>query len=121
MVEAEAQLEQQVAFQDPGGHPLVVGGGSHGSEEDRVVAAQPLHGVVVEHLARGQPVLRAERVLRPLQGDPGGLRHGVEHLDRLGHHLRTDPVAGEDSDRVAASGLGGSGFAHAPTLGACRR
>jgi hypothetical protein len=116
VVEAEAQLQQDVPLQDPRGHALVARGGADRAEEDRVVRAQLLEGLLREGLPRREPVVGADAELPLLHGDAGRGGHGVEDLLGLGHDLRADAVAGDDGDLQVGGGCCGGRLSHAARI-----
>ena len=95
MVQAEAQLEQELALDDAGGDPGVAGGRADGAEEDGVAGAEIGEGFRGQGLPRFEPVLRAQLVVGLLEHDPlcgGGL---FKDLQGFGGDLRADAVARE--------------------------
>ena len=108
MVELEAQPQQQAALEDAGRQVRVAGLAADRAEQDRVVLADLREHRVGQHLAGREVALRAEVVAGLLELD--AVRRGrLEHLERLGGDLGSDPVAGDDargSDGVASCGRG---------------
>ena len=96
VVEREAKREQHPALEDAGGDARV----ADGPEHDRVVPADLLDDRVGEGLAGGVPAPRAEVVVGRARVDAGRR----EHLERLRHDLRTDPVAPDDREVEGARG-----------------
>ena len=95
VVEGEPELQQQAALEHPGRDARV----ADRAEQDRVVLADLLQLGVRQRLAGGVPALRAEVVLGPLERHAVLCGDRVEHLERLGGHLGSDPVTGDDGQR----------------------
>lgn len=98
MVQAEAQLEQHLALDDAGGDAGVPRCGTDGAEEDGVVPAELLKGLIRQGFAGLQPVLRAELILGTREGDAFAGNNLFQDLDGLGDHFGADAVAGDDCE-----------------------
>ena len=97
MVEAEAELEEHLPFDHSRRDPGVARGCTHGTEQDGVAGAEIAEDFLGECLAGLEPVLRAERVVRLLQGDAFGGNNLLQYLQGFGDDLGADAVAGDDS------------------------
>src|SRR5262249_17971040 len=64
------------------------------AEQESLVAADLLERRVRERFPGPVPALGAQVVVGLFDREPGGL----EHLERLGHHLRADPVAADHGE-----------------------
>ncbi len=112
MVEREAQLEQQSAFDDAAGKLRIARVSANCPKQDGVVLLQRLDVSVGEDVAGGEKMPGAKGVVSRLHGD-GIPQCSLEHLERLGDHLRSDAVSGDhcevDGCRHRARLLGRSG------------
>ena len=97
VVELEAQPQQQAALEDAGRQVRVAGLAADRAEQDRVVLADLGEHGVGQHLAGREVALGAEVVAGLLELHAGRGRR-LEDLERLGGHLRTDAVAGDDGE-----------------------
>ena len=86
-VELETHLEQQPALDHAGRHV----GCADRAEQDRVVLAQLVERGVAEDLAVAEVLAPPRSKSVGVELDTGG----VDHLERLGRHLRPDPVAAD--------------------------
>ena len=93
LIEREAQLDKQTAFEDTGLDARV----ADGAEEDRVLLADGLEVLVGQQGAIAQIALGAEIVISELELDfiTGGLDEGGL---RLGRDLLADAISGDDCD-----------------------
>ncbi len=90
VVKLETQPQEQAALQDPAGHGRI----AHRAEQDRVVLAEFPENGLGQQLPGRVPTGGAQVVSSDLD-----IRHDLtEDLERLGHHLRPDPVAGDHSE-----------------------
>ena len=105
VVEGEAQLEQQPALQDAGGHARV----ADRAEQDRVVALELGEHLVRQRLAGGVVAAGAEVVLGALHLHVLRQR-GLQDLEGLGGDLDADAVAGDHGQPD------GGGCCHGPTV-----
>ena len=97
MVELEAQPQQQPALEDAGRQVRVVRLAADRAEQDGVVLPDLGEHGVGQHLTGGEVALGAQVVAGLLELDLGR-RRDLEHLQRLGGHLGTDAVAGDDRE-----------------------
>ena len=81
----------------PGGRFGSSGLAADRAEQDRVVLADLVEHGVGQHLAGREVALGAEVVAGLLELH-AGRRRRLEHLERLGGHLRADAVAGDDGE-----------------------
>ena len=88
-VQLEAHLEQQAPLDDPGRDV----GSADRAHVQRVEGPPFRQSVVVEHRAVPQVAVAAEVVVGGVQVHA----RGRDHLQALGHNLRADPVASDDS------------------------
>jgi hypothetical protein len=96
VVELEAELEQQAALEDAGGHRRV----ADRAEQDRVVLAELLEDGVGQQLTGPPPAGRTQVV-------GGGLDvrdDRPQDLEALGHHLGTDAVSRDHCQAHEARG-----------------
>ena len=90
MVEFESQPQQQATFQHAAGHRGV----TDRAEQESLVTADLLQHRVRERFPGPVPALGAQVVAGLFDRETGCL----EHLERLGHHLRADPVAADNGE-----------------------
>ena len=98
VVQAEAQLEQHLAFDDAGRDAGVAGGRPDGAEEDGIAGTQVCEDLVRQGLASLQPVLGTELVVGLLKHDAFGGDGLFEDLEGFGDDLRADAVARDDCE-----------------------
>ena len=96
VVQAEAQLQQELALDDAGGDPGVAGGRADGAEQDGVAGAEVGEGGRGQGLPRREPVLRTQLVVGLLEHDPFCGRGLFKDLQGFGGDLRADAVARDD-------------------------
>jgi hypothetical protein len=75
-------------------------GDAHGTQEDTVAIGQLVEPICRYHRAACQLRRRTPVPLAPSDLEPRGLREHVDAGDGCRHHLLTDPVSGDDVDRV---------------------
>ena len=103
VVELEPQPQQQPALEDARGEVRVVRLPTDRTEQDGVVLPDLGEHGVRQHLTGREVALRAQVVAGLLELDLGR-RRDLEHLQRLGGHLGTDAVAGDDREPEGCHG-----------------
>ena len=86
VVQLKAQLQQQAALQDSGGH---FAGCADGTEQDGIVLAQACQILVGEEIPRSQVAPRAEVKI----GHRDIVPDGTQHLECLSGYLGPDAVS----------------------------
>ncbi len=96
VVELEAQLQQQPALDVRVLQPRVAGHSADGAEQDRVVRLDRVEVGVGERVAGLEEARGAQREAGLVEADAAACGRGIQHLLRLGDHLGTDAVTGDD-------------------------
>ena len=94
LVEAEAEVEQQLALEDAGGDLGV----ADGAEEDGVELAELVEAVVWEGGAGFEEAVAAPIEMGELDLDVFQFGDGLENFDTLGRDFGTGAVAADDGD-----------------------
>ena len=92
LVEAEAEVEQQLALEDAGGDV----GMADGAEEDGVELAELVEAVGGERFAGFEVAVAAPVEIGELELEVLEFGDGLEDLDALGRHFRARAVAADD-------------------------
>ena len=96
LVQVKAGVQQDALLQDARGHVRVADGPQvDGLELPQLGDHRLRQGLTGAHVA-----LAAQVVIGVVEFEPRGTRHGLEHLDALGHHFRAGAVPGDDCDVV---------------------
>ncbi len=98
VVEFEPQLQQQAALDVGILQPRVAGDSPDRAEEDRVVLLDRVEIGIRERVAGLEESRRSEREVRLVESDAAARGRGIQHLLRLGDHLRPDAVTGDDGE-----------------------
>ena len=94
LVEAEAQVEQQLALEDAGLHVGV----ADGAEEDAVELAELVEAVGGEGFAGLEVAIAAPVEMLEVLVEAFELGDGLEDFDALGRYFRSGAVAADDCD-----------------------
>jgi hypothetical protein len=103
VVESEAQLQQESAFQQPAWHVRRARRGAHGAEQDHVGSAELGQHRVWEDLTGALPTAGSEVISG--RGEDARARHGIEYLESLGDHLRANTIPADHSQVEGSAGL----------------
>jgi hypothetical protein len=98
LVQAEAELEQHLAFDDAGRNAGIARGRAHCAKEDGIAGAQIRQDLVRQGLACFKPMLGTELVIGQFKGNAFGGYGLFEDLDGFGDDLRANAVARDDSE-----------------------
>ena len=96
LVQLEAGVEQDALLQDARGHVRV----ADGPQVDGLELPQFGDHRLRQGLAGALVALAAQVVIGVVEFEPRGTRHGIQHLDALGHHFRAGAVPGDDCDVI---------------------
>ena len=98
MVELEPQLQQQAALDVRVLQARVARHSPDGAEQDRVVLLDRVEVGIRERVAGLEEARGSEREVRLVEADAAARGRGIQHLLRLGDHLGTDAVTGDDGE-----------------------
>ncbi len=96
VVQAEPQLQQHLAFDDPGRDPGVTGGRAHSAEQDGVPGPEIGQDLVRAGSPRWPASARHRACIRLLELHAFGRNGLLQDLDGLGNDLRANAVAGNN-------------------------